>query len=126
MIELIEGMPANIVAVSCRGHVSKSDYEQVLIPAVESALKKYPKIRLFYRIGPEFEGIDPSAVLEDMKVGFAHLSKWERIAIVTDIEWIRLTIRAFAFLIPGPLRIFDVNKEKEAQEWIANNSPRSG
>ena len=120
MIELIGGMPPNVVAVTCRGHVTRNDYESVLIPAVESALKQHSKIRLFYRIGPEFAGIDAGAVFEDIKVGFAHLSRWERIAVVTDVEWIRLAIRAFAFLIPGPVRFFSVSEERDAQRWIAD------
>jgi len=118
MIELIRGMPANVVAIAGQGRITRSDYESVLIPAVEAALKSHPKVRLFYRIGPEFEGFDASAMLEDAKIGFAHLSRWERIAVVTDVEWIRLAIRAFAFLIPGGVRFFRLPQEKEAREWI--------
>ena len=121
MIELVEGLPANVIAVNCKGHVSKNDYERVLIPAVESALKKHEKVRLYYHIDAEFRGIDPSAVLEDMRVGFSHLSRWERVAVVTDVEWIRLAIRAFAFLIPGPVRFFDLSQEAEARSWIAEH-----
>ena len=121
MIELVEGLPGNVIAVNCTGHVTKSDYERVLIPVVESALKKQEKVRLYYRVGEEFEGIDPSAVLEDAKVGFSHLSRWERIAVVTDIEWIRLAIRAFAFLIPGPVKFFNLAQEAAARAWIAEH-----
>jgi hypothetical protein len=53
-----------------------------------------------------------------MKIGFSHLSRWERFAIVTDAEWIRLTIRAFAFLLSGPVKFFRVGEEQQAQAWI--------
>jgi hypothetical protein len=119
MIETIAGLPDNVVAVSCQGHVSTKDYKEVLIPAIERALQKHPKARLLYRIGPQFEAIDPGAVLEDMKVGFEHLSRWERIAVVTDIEWIRLAIRAFAFLFPGPVKFFALSQDAEARRWIS-------
>jgi SpoIIAA-like len=119
MIELIKGFPLQVVAVNCSGHVTRHDYEEVLIPAVEARLKAQEKVRIFYRIGPEFSGIDPGAVLEDMKVGFSHLSRWERIAVVTDVQWIRLAIKAFAFLIPGALRFFHVADEATARTWIA-------
>jgi len=118
MIELIGGFPGYVIAVRCSGHVGRSDYERVLIPAVESALKEHEKVRLLYCIAPEFEGIDPGAILEDMKVGFSHRSRWERIAVVTDVEWIRLAIRAFAFLIPGSVRFFGIAQESEARTWI--------
>ncbi len=119
MIELIEGFPENVLAVSCKGQVTKGDYEQILIPAVEKALQRRDKIRLYYRIGPEFEGIAPSAVLEDVKVGFSHLTRWERIALVTDIEWIRLSMRSFAFLLPCPIKCFALDAESQARQWIS-------
>jgi len=122
MIELIEGLPDNVIAASCSKQVTKEDYERVLIPAVEAALKKHDKVRLYYRIGPEFEGIDPTAILEDMKVGFSHLSHWERIAIVTDVEWIRMAIRAFAFMVPGQVKFFGNDQDAEAREWIGTPS----
>jgi hypothetical protein len=118
MIERLDGFPENVIAVDCKGHVTRDDYEKILIPTVERTLAKHDKVRLYYRIGPDFEGIDPGAVLEDMKVGFAHLSRWERIAVVTDVEWIRLTIRAFAFLIPSTVRFFTTAQESEARNWI--------
>ena len=121
MIVLVKGLPDNVVAAECSGHVTRSDYESVLIPAVEAALQKHEKVKLYYRIGPEFQGIDPGAVLEDMKVGFSHLSRWKRIAIVTDVEWIRLAIRGFAFLLPGPVKFFDIGRESDAKQWIAED-----
>jgi len=122
MIELLKDFPENVVAASCSGHVTKGDYDRVLIPAVESALKAHGKLRLFYRIGPEFELIDPGAVLEDAKVGFAHLSHWERVAVVTDIGWIRGAVRAIAFLIPGRVKFFNLSEADIARRWIAEST----
>jgi hypothetical protein len=121
MIALEQGFPDNVIAVDCKGRVTRSDYERVLIPAVEAALKKHDKLRLYYHVGSGFEGIDPGAVFEDMKVGFSHLTRWERIAIVTDVEWIRLAIRAFAFLMPGAVKFFDIAEDKSARDWIAES-----
>jgi hypothetical protein len=38
----------------------------------------------------QFSGIDAGAVWEDFRVGMEHLSRWERMAVVTDVEWLRL------------------------------------
>ena len=48
MIELLKGFPENIVAVSCEGKVTKSDYDTVLVPTVEKALKTHDMVRLYY------------------------------------------------------------------------------
>ena len=121
MIKLLEGFPDNVIAVNCSGHVTKRDYEDVLIPAVKRTLKAHEKARLYYRVGPEFDAIDPGAILEDVSVGISHLSRWERVAVITNVEWIRLAVRAFAFLIPGPAKFFTIEEEPQAREWIATS-----
>ena len=118
MIEPLKGFPGKVVAFACKGHVTKRDYETVLIPAVREALKQPGKLRLYYQIDPDFSGIEPGAVWDDFKVGMEHLLRWERIAVVTDVDWIRYTIRAFSFVIPGVTKIFAVNEQAKAREWI--------
>ena len=97
MIEKLKGFPANVLAFACRGQVTRRDYDSVLIPAVEAALKGHDKVRLYYETGPDFIGIEAGAVLEDFKVGVEHLGRWERVALVSDVEWIRTAVRAFGF-----------------------------
>jgi hypothetical protein len=118
MIEALQGFPDNTLAFACHGHVTKADYEQVLVPAVEKALKEHDKVRLYYQIGADFAGIDPGAVMKDMKVGLEHWRRWERIAVVTDVEWIRLTMMAFSFLMPGEMRMFATGEAAQAREWV--------
>jgi hypothetical protein len=35
MIEIIDGLPANVLGVSAEGKITGSDYETVLIPALD-------------------------------------------------------------------------------------------
>ena len=97
MIEQLKDFPDNVVAFVCRGHVTKHDYDTVLVPAVMQALRNHEKLRLYYETAADFFGIDPGAVWEDIKVGMEHLTRWERMAVVTDVEWIKNTIKAFGF-----------------------------
>jgi hypothetical protein len=125
MIEPLKGFTGKVVAFVCKGHVTKRDYETVLIPAVREALKQPGKHRLYYQIDPGFSGIEPGAVWDDFKVGMEHLLRWKRIAVVTDVDWIRYTIRAFSFVIPGVTKIFPVNEEAKAREWILEGMAQS-
>jgi hypothetical protein len=118
MIEPLTDFPDNVVALACKGHVTRRDYETVLVPAVEKALKQHRNVRVYYQIGPDFAGIDPGAVWEDFKVGMEHLRRWERIAVVTDVDWIRHTIRIFSFLIPGEVKVFPTSQTSAAHDWI--------
>jgi len=119
MIEHLKDFPANVLAFVCKGRVTKQDYDTVLVPVVADALKKHDKVRLYYETAADFSGIDPNAVWTDFKVGMEHLTRWERIAVVTDVEWIKHTINFFSFLMPGEVRFFPLSEAVRAREWIA-------
>ena len=118
MIEVLKDFPATVLAFACKGHVTRNDYETTLIPVVESAMQKPGKVRLYYQINPDFSGIDAGAAWDDFKVGMHHLTRWERMAVVTDVDWIRHTIHAFGFLMPGELKIFPLAEQAQARQWI--------
>jgi len=119
MLEKIEGLPDNVVGIVGKGEVTRDDYRNVLEPAVSAALERHSKVRMLYVLGDEVTGISPGAMWEDGKVGFEHLSRWERMAVVTDKEWIRHTINAFNWLVPGQIRTFTVAQRDEARAWIS-------
>ena len=56
---------------------------------------------------------------DDAKIGFKHLKAWERIAVVSDTEWIRKAIHLFGFAIPGEVRIFKNDKISSAIKWVS-------
>jgi hypothetical protein len=118
MIDVIPDMPDNVVALRAKGKVTGEDYERVLIPAVEAAVKEHGKIRLLYHIGNEFSGVEARAMWDDAKVGFKHITAWERIAVISDVDWIRNVMRFFGFVIPGQVRVFRNDQYSEAEEWI--------
>jgi SpoIIAA-like len=119
MIELLQGFPENVVAVAATGKVTKSDYETVLVRAVEKAFEKHDKLRFYYELGPEFQGLESGAAWEDFKLGVTHLLSWERVAVVTNVEWIRHAVSAFALLTPGRVRTFSIDQKSEALAWLA-------
>ena len=119
MIEKLADFPDNVAAFACRGHVTKSDYETVLEPEIKGKLERHSKLRIYYEVGPDFEGFDAGAMWEDTKVGFGHLRSWERFAIVTDVEWIAHSVKFFGFLMPGDMKTFPLAEAATAREWIA-------
>ncbi len=118
MISRLSGFASNIVAISASGLVQRSDYDTVLVPAVEEALKAHDKVRLYYEIGEDFSGMEAGAMWEDFKVGIEHLTRWERIAVVSDVSWISHTVEAFGFLLPAKVRTFGRKDIDAARAWI--------
>ena len=119
MIELIPDLPDHVVGILASGQVTASDYETVLVPAIESALARHGKVRVLYNVGPAFKGFTSGAMWDDMKIGVAHLNAWERIAVVTDVNWIAGAARFFGFAMPCPVRVFPNSEIATAMQWIA-------
>ena len=118
MIEVAEGFPDHVVAFVARGRVTKNDYERVLIPKVDEAFARHKKVRCYYELGSEFAGFEPGALWEDFELGIEHLSHWERVAVVTDSDWIRHAVGLFRFLVSGEIRVFATAQAAEGRRWI--------
>lgn len=120
MIEMIPGLPDNVVGFVGKGEVTREDYENTLDPEVERALGKHDKIRLLYVLGKDFTGISGGAMWADGKIGMKHFDRWERMAVVSDKDWIRHTIDAVGWLLPARVRTYTVDDEADASEWITS------
>jgi hypothetical protein len=118
MIEQLKDFPPNVLAFVCSGKVSRAEYDTVLVPAVREALKKHDKLRLYYETAGDFQ-IEPGAMWEDFKVGMEHLTRWERMAVVTDIDWIKHTMQFFSFMMPGQLKSFPRAEAAQARAWVS-------
>ncbi len=122
MIEQLRTFPDNVVAFVCDGRVTKADYDAVVIPAVKDVLKNQEKVRLYYETAASFVGFEPGAIMEDFLVGVEHLTRWERVALVTDVEWIERTMHFFGFLMPGTTKVFPTSEAAQARSWIVEGT----
>lgn len=119
MIELIPGLPDNVLGIEAKGEVTGEDYEQVVIPAVERQLEGDGKIRLLYVLGAEFDGFTAAAMWDDARVGMGHPFSWERIAAVTDDDAYSRLFKAIGFLMPAKVRVFALAELDDAKAWVA-------
>ena len=122
MIELIPDLPPNVLGVSAKGTVMAADYESVIIPAVEAAFARRKKIRFLYHLGEDFSRFQAGAMWDDAKIGFKHLSGWERVAVVSDLDWIRWAVNLFGFTMPGRVRVFANRELADAKRWICEGA----
>jgi SpoIIAA-like len=119
MVEKIPDLPDNVLGFTAKGTVTASDYESVIIPAVEALFSRHPKVRFLYHLGEGFSGFEAAAMWDDTKLGLRHLKGWERMAVVSDVDWIRGAIRVFGLAIPGHVRVFHNSELSEATRWIS-------
>jgi hypothetical protein len=118
VIQIVEGLPENVVGIVVKGRVTNEECDKVLRPLVEESLKRHDKVRLYYEIGCRF----PGAAWEDLRIGIDALPQWERVAVVTDVGWLRHTVNALRFVIPGEVRVFPTNQAYQGCAWISSSS----
>lgn len=118
MIKTIPDLPAGVLGFEVSGEVTADDYHTVVIPAVEKAAAGDAKMRMLYHVAPGFEKYDLEAMWDDTKVGLKHLTAWEKIAVVTDVGWIRSVLKAFGLMMPGEVRVFDNEQLEQAKDWL--------
>ena len=119
MVEKIPDLADNVLGFTAKGTVTANDYESVIIPEVEGLFSRHRKVRFLYHLGEDFSGFEAAAMWDDTKLGLKHLTGWERVAVVSDIEWIRAAIRVFGLAIPGHVRVFHNREFAEAVRWIS-------
>jgi hypothetical protein len=123
MIETIEGLPDGVIGFRFSGHVTGDEYTSVLLPPLKERIERKEKIRLAVVIDEDFDRFEAGALWNDMKFGLggglAHLSVWERMAMVSDAGWVKHAIGLFGWLVPGDVRVFAVSELDDAKAWLA-------
>lgn len=116
MIEKLTGMPDGVVGLRASGEVSADDYRDVLVPLLDDALTG-GGVRLLYVVD-EHTTFSAGALFADAKFGAGHLKGWKRLAVVSDAGWLENSIKAFGWMMPGEIKVFDGDKTDEAKSWL--------
>lgn len=119
MIEQLEGLPPGTLGFRARGQVTAADYERVLVPDVEAVFALTRKLRLLFVTAEDFTGFDAGAMWDDFMLGMRHISGWDRVALVSDVPWLRTAAKATRFLVPADFRLFALAELEQAARWIA-------
>ncbi len=116
--EPIGGLPSDVVALKVTGIITAQDYREMLVPLVEEKLKTHDKLKILLLIDDNFISYSPEAAWDDARFGFGHWADFGRIAVVTDVGWIRAGARLFAPLMRAETKLFNVDQLEEAKSWI--------
>lgn len=117
MIKVIHDMPPGTVGLEAVGTVTAEDYEQVLKPALEDALT-HKDVRLMYVLGEEFDSHAPEAAWADTRLWASNLNAWERIAVVSDADWLEHSLKTLGWLVPGEIKVFETDEVLDAKRWL--------
>jgi SpoIIAA-like len=115
---ILEGYPDNVVAIRAEGLITRDDYEETLIPLIEERIGARGRVKLLYWCGPEFEGFSAGAMWDDARIGLTHLGDFSKIAVVSDVGWVRQAAKLFAPFVRAPVQVFHNADIEQAKHWI--------
>lgn len=119
MIEPLEGLPDGVIGFRAVGTVDASDYRDHLVPAIEAALAEHGTVNFVAVLGDDFDHLSLGATWEDAKLVGLPLSSWGRAALVTNHDPLAGMATAFGGLAPGGFRVFPLDEERAAIDWVA-------
>lgn len=121
MIEVLTDMPDGVTGIRASGRISGEDF-RAFAPTM-AALGAAEEIRIVEVIAPDYEGFGPGGLAEDLKMGFGtllrHHAAFKRIAVVSDKDWVRHTMHALGWMVPGEVAVFGLDELDAAKEWAA-------
>ena len=100
MLRPIADLPDGVLGFEATGEIQASDYRDVLMPAVRGVWERGDEVRIVL-VFERWDGMSSGAAWEDLKVGMKNLTKWERIALVTDLDWMITVASLFGWMTPG-------------------------
>lgn len=120
MFTPMTGLPEGTIGLAATGTITADDYQGTLIPLVQGGIAAHGKVRLLLHFGPEFTGYTAAAVWQDTRFGLAHLGDFGRLAVATDVAWLRHAVQLFAPFIRCPVRVFANDDVEAAKTWLAS------
>ncbi|MEF2550409.1 STAS/SEC14 domain-containing protein [Aurantimonas sp. A2-1-M11] len=125
MLTIIPGSDA-VIAFEIDGRVDKADVERV-IAVVDAKLADRPGALSILVIVREIGMFTPAAIARDVQYSlsrFADLSRFRRVAVVTDKGWVRSVVGLQDLAMPMvDIKAFAMADEDIARLWVKNGNP---
>jgi hypothetical protein len=125
MLRQMTDVPVGTVGFEAVGDVDDDDWEDTVEPVLRQEIAEGRKLRLLYVLGPRSREVEGDAMKADTGFRARHAESFDRVAVVSDEDWMRPGLRALSFLMPGKAKGFRVRDLPDAKAWLAADSDRS-
>jgi hypothetical protein len=125
MLKQMTDMPPGTIGFEAIDEVDDDDFEKTVEPVLRRVIAEGRKVRLLYLLGMRFREYEGDALKEEVKFASHHPSAYERVAVVSDEEWLRPALRVLSVLVPGQLRGFRIAELAAAKSWVAADPQRA-
>ena len=119
MLRRMTDMPAGTIGFEAIGEIEDDDWEETVEPVLRREIAEGRDLRLLYLLGPETREVEGDAMKADTGFRARHATAFERVAVVSDEDWMRPALRGLSFLLPGKAKGFRVRDLQAAKTWLA-------
>lgn len=121
MIYRLIDLPSNVIGFKAQWALSEKDFEEVLIPSVESHVVKTGKLNCLILLNSSVQHFRISLLN-----GFKHLMHWKlhwrRVAIVSESKSAKVFITLLGYVFGAELKVFTIEDMDKAIAWAAEES----
>jgi hypothetical protein len=119
MIHHLKNLPSNVVGFKSTGEITETDFTETVIPKVKELIDKTDKLNYLLVLDTSIKNFTIGAWMKNVMMGIKNLTKWNRTAIVSDLEAIRNFTDFFSYLMPGEFKGFEHKDLQEAIDWVS-------
>lgn len=120
MLEVINDMPEGTIGLAAKGAVTAADCERTLLPLVAGPPAADQHTGLLLLFGQEFDESRAEPLAGDAQFAFHRWCDFARLAVVSDVTWLRKAVRLLAPFMRGEVRIFHDYEVEQAKTWLAS------
>ncbi len=98
------------------------DFTNTVMPNVKALIDKTDRLNYMLVLDTSIKNFTAGAWFKDAIMGMRHLLKWNRAAIVTDVEGIRIFTDIFSIIMPGEFKGFEHQDMQAAIDWVSEKT----
>lgn len=108
-----------MVGFEATGEITEDDFKNVVMPRVQEAIDRNYVLNYMLVLDTSIKNFTVGSWLSDALMGFKHLFRWNRAAIITDVEAIITFTDGFSKIMPGEFRGYPHKDMQKAIDWVA-------
>jgi SpoIIAA-like len=118
----IADMPPGTLGFEAVGSLDDDDWEATAEPVLRREIAAGRKLRLLYHLGLRSDDVEGDAIAAGAEFRARHATAFDRVAVVSDEDWLRPALRVLSVLVPGRTRAFPTRELAAAKAWLAEGS----
>ncbi len=124
MIEVMPESDGDVLGLRATGKLTVTDYREVLVPAVRTALHRCATLKVLFLLDDAFRGWSLRAAWVNTIFDVQHRRDFDKVAVVGAPRWEQWCVNlAAACVMGGELRTFDREHLDAAWRWVRTWTP---